>query len=261
MGTTSIEKSELLSKLLTRAGIEHEVLNAKQHAKEAQIVAQAGRLKAVTIATNMAGRGTDIVLGGNFEIMANNELFKEGIEPAISRSTRNASGSSKTVRINATGTRQSRGTRRASHRRNRTPRSRRIDNQLRGRVGRQGDPGSSKFFLSLDDDLMRIFGSERIASIMDGLARRKAKSFRTRSSHEPSATRRNGLRRRNFDIRKHLKEYDDVMNLQRKEIYGLRQRILKGEDIKDEIMDQLAGTLESIIFKYTAGGKYPDSGN
>jgi preprotein translocase subunit SecA len=259
VGTTSIEKSELLSKLLLRAGIQHEVLNAKQHAREAQIISQAGRLKGVTIATNMAGRGTDIVLGGNFEAHANNELVKEGIEPedlTLDEKRKRFAKLFKQLeeehaKVVELGGLHIIGTERHE--------ARRIDNQLRGRAGRQGDPGSSKFFLSLDDDLMRIFGSERIASIMDRLGAQDGEvishPFVTRSIG--SAQKR--VEARNFEIRKHLKEYDDVMNLQRKEIYGLRQRILKGEDIKDEIMDQLAATLESIIFKYTAGGKFSDS--
>jgi preprotein translocase subunit SecA len=259
VGTTSIEKSELLSKLLLRAGIQHEVLNAKQHAREAQIISQAGRLKAITIATNMAGRGTDIVLGGNFEAHANNELLKEGIEPedlVLDEKRKRFAKLFKQledehVKVVELGGLHIIGTERHE--------ARRIDNQLRGRAGRQGDPGSSKFFLSLDDDLMRIFGSERIAGIMDRLGAQEGEVI----SH-PFVTRAIGnaqkrVEARNFEIRKHLKEYDDVMNLQRKEIYGLRQRILKGEDIKDEIMDQLAGTLESIIFKHTSGGKYPES--
>jgi preprotein translocase subunit SecA len=259
VGTTSIEKSELLSKLLLRAGIQHEVLNAKQHAKEAQIISQAGRLKGVTIATNMAGRGTDIVLGGNFEAHANNELVKEGIDPEDLVLDEKRKRYAKLFddlkaeheKVVSLGGLHIVGTERHE--------SRRIDNQLRGRSGRQGDPGSSKFFLSLDDDLMRIFGSERIAAIMDKMG---AEDGEVISHPFVSGAIGNAQKRvegRNFEIRKHLKEYDDVMNLQRKEIYGLRQRILKGEDIKDEVMDQLAGTLETIIYKYTEGGKYPEN--
>jgi preprotein translocase subunit SecA len=261
VGTTSIEKSELLSKLLMRAGIQHEVLNAKQHSREAQIVAQAGRLGAVTIATNMAGRGTDIVLGGNFEANANNELLKEGIalDDLTLEEKRQRYAKLFTqleeehVKVVELGGLYIVGTERHE--------ARRIDNQLRGRAGRQGDPGSSKFFLSLDDDLMRIFGSERIAAIMDRLGAEEGEVI----SH-PFVTRAIGnaqkrVEARNFEIRKHLKEYDDVMNLQRKEIYGLRQRILKGEDIKDEVLDQLAGSLEEIIFKYTSEGHYSEQWN
>ena len=261
VGTTSIEKSELLSKLLMRAGITHEVLNAKQHAKEAQIIAQAGRLKAITIATNMAGRGTDIVLGGNFEATANNELFKEGI--AIDDLTLEEKRQryaklfkqleEEHIKVVELGGLHIVGTERHE--------ARRIDNQLRGRSGRQGDPGSSKFFLSLDDDLMRIFGSERIAAIMDRLGAQDGEVISHPFVTSAIGNAQKRVEARNFEIRKHLKEYDDVMNLQRKEIYGLRQRILKGEDIKEEILDQLAGTLEDIIFKHTGDGKNPDAWN
>jgi preprotein translocase subunit SecA len=261
VGTTSIEKSELLSKLLMRAGITHEVLNAKQHAKEAQIIAQAGRLKAITIATNMAGRGTDIVLGGNFEATANNELFKEGIaidDLTLEEKRQRYAKLFKQLdeehnKVVELGGLHIVGTERHE--------ARRIDNQLRGRSGRQGDPGSSKFFLSLDDDLMRIFGSERIAAIMDRLGAQDGEVISHPFVTSAIGNAQKRVEARNFEIRKHLKEYDDVMNLQRKEIYGLRQRILKGEDIKEEILDQLAGTLEDIIFKHTGDGKNPDAWN
>ncbi|MGA3052209.1 MAG: preprotein translocase subunit SecA [Chitinispirillaceae bacterium] len=259
VGTTSIEKSELLSKLLQHSGVEHKVLNAKQHAKEATIVAQAGSLRAVTIATNMAGRGTDIVLGGNFEVMANNELFKEGIEPAdlsIDEKRRKfAKMLAQTVeeheKVKELGGLHIVGTERHE--------SRRIDNQLRGRAGRQGDLGSSSFFLSLDDDLMRIFGSERIAAIMDRLGAEEGEVISHPIVSRAIANAQKRVEGRNFDIRKHLKEYDDVMNFQRTEIYGLRQRILRGEDLKEEILDQIAGCLEEIILKHTTEGKYPET--
>lgn len=250
VGTTSIEKSELLSKLLTRAGIEHEVLNAKQHAKEASIVSQAGRLKAVTIATNMAGRGTDIMLGGNFEIMANYELFKDGIsvedlsleDKRIKYAKLYEQTKKEHDEVVALGGLHIIGTERHE--------SRRIDNQLRGRAGRQGDPGSSKFFLSLDDDLMRIFGSERIAAIMDRLGAEDGEVISHPLVSRAIGNAQKRVEGRNFDIRKHLKEYDDVMNLQRTEIYGLRQRILRGDDLKEEVLDQIAGYLEDLIFKH-----------
>lgn len=258
VGTTSIEKSELLSKLLQRAGIEHEVLNAKQHAKEAAIVAQAGRLKAVTIATNMAGRGTDIVLGGNFEVMANYELIKEGIDPeAVTLEEKREKFAkllemtrSEQKKVIELGGLHIIGTERHE--------SRRIDNQLRGRAGRQGDKGSSKFFLSLDDDLMRIFGSERIAAIMDRLGAEDGEVISHPLVSRSIGNAQKRVEGRNFEIRKHLKEYDDVMNLQRMEIYGLRQRILRGEDLKDEILDQVAACLEEIILKHTSNGKSAD---
>jgi len=258
VGTTSIEKSELLAKLLLRAGIQHEVLNAKQHSREAQIVAQAGRLGGVTIATNMAGRGTDIVLGGNFEAHANNELVKEGIsiEDLTLEEKRQRyvklfkQLDDEHAKVVELGGLHIVGTERHE--------ARRIDNQLRGRAGRQGDPGSSKFFLSLDDDLMRIFGSERISSIMDRLGAEEGEVISHPFVTSAIGRAQKRVEARNFEIRKHLKEYDDVMNLQRKEIYGLRQRILKGEDLKDEVLDQLAGTLEELIFKYTSEGRYSE---
>jgi preprotein translocase, SecA subunit len=261
VGTTSIEKSELLSKFLVRDGVQHEVLNAKQHAKEATIIAQAGRLKAVTIATNMAGRGTDIVLGGNFEIMSNNELIKEGIDPNDLTMEDKRKKYAKLfkqlgeehAKVVELGGLHIVGTERHE--------ARRIDNQLRGRAGRQGDSGSSKFFLSLDDDLMRIFGSERIASVMDKLGAQEGEVISHPFVSRAIGNAQKRVEARNFEIRKHLKEYDDVMNLQRNEIYGLRQRILKGEDIKEEILDQSAATLEAIIYKYTQKGTYPENWN
>jgi len=258
VGTTSIEKSELLSKLLQRSGIEHQVLNAKQHAKEAAIVAQAGRLGAVTIATNMAGRGTDIVLGGNFEVMANYELIKEDIDPDSLTLEEKRKKFAKLYEMTCQeqkkvielGGLHIIGTERHE--------SRRIDNQLRGRAGRQGDKGSSKFFLSLDDDLMRIFGSERIAAIMDRLGAEEGEVISHPLVSRSIGNAQKRVEGRNFEVRKHLKEYDDVMNLQRMEIYGLRQRILRGEDLKEEILDQIAGCLEEIIFKHTSNSKSPD---
>jgi preprotein translocase subunit SecA len=258
VGTTSIEKSELLSRMLLRAGVKHEVLNAKQHAKEAAIVAQAGRLGAVTIATNMAGRGTDIVLGGNFEAMANHKLHGEGIDPetlTLDEKRKKfaklfAEVSEEHEKVLSPGGLHIIGTERHE--------SRRIDNQLRGRAGRQGDPGSSKFFLSIDDDLMRIFGAERIRLLMDKLGAQEGDviSHRWVSSSIAGAQKR--VEGRNFDIRKHLKEYDDVMNLQRREIYGLRQRILRGENLKDEILDQIATAVEDTVMKYAPERVYSE---
>jgi preprotein translocase subunit SecA len=258
VGTTSIEKSELLSKLLQRAGIEHEILNAKQHAREATIVAQAGKLGAVTIATNMAGRGTDIVLGGSFEAMANHELLKEGIDPdsLLLEEKRKKypklfeKTQEEQKKVIEQGGLYIIGTERHE--------SRRIDNQLRGRAGRQGDKGGSKFFLCLDDDLMRIFGSERIAAIMDRLGAEDGEVISHPLVSRAISNAQKRVEGRNFEIRKHLKEYDDVMNLQRTEIYGLRQRILRGEDLKDEILDQIASCLEDIIIRHTSRGKVPE---
>jgi preprotein translocase subunit SecA len=258
VGTTSIEKSELLSKLLTRAGIQHDVLNAKQHAREAAIVSQAGRLGGVTIATNMAGRGTDIVLGGNFEIMVKHELEREGINPDDLSLEEKRSRYAKLLsvlqdehkKVKELGGLHIIGTERHE--------ARRIDNQLRGRAGRQGDPGSSKFFLSLDDDLMRIFGSGRIAMIMDKLGAEDGEVISHPLVSRSIGNAQKRVEGRNFDQRKHLKEYDDVMNLQRSQIYGLRQRILKGEDIKEEILEQFGSFLEDTVYKYTSEGKYAE---
>jgi preprotein translocase subunit SecA len=261
VGTTSIEKSELLSKMLQREGVPHEILNAKQHAREATIISQAGRMKAVTIATNMAGRGTDIVLGGNFEIMANNELLKEGIEPddlSLEDKRKKFAKLLKLLDEEHAGVVKLGGLHIIGTERHE---SRRIDNQLRGRAGRQGDPGSSKFFLSLDDDLMRIFGSERIAAVMDRLGAEEGEVISHPFVSRAIGNAQRRVEARNFEIRKHLKEYDDVMNLQRNEIYGLRQRILKGEDVKNEILDQVAASLEEIVFKCTASGKFPEDWN
>ncbi len=261
VGTTSIEKSELLSKLLTRAGIKHEVLNAKQHEKEAMIVAQAGRSGSVTIATNMAGRGTDIVLGGNFEVMARNELKMHGEDPDdySKEELRERYAdlykklSEDHTRVVEAGGLHIIGTERHE--------SRRIDNQLRGRAGRQGDKGSSKFFLSLDDDLMRIFGSERIASVMDRLGAEEGEVLTHPLISRSIAGAQKRVEGRNFEIRKHLKEYDDVMNLQRLEIYGLRQRMLKEENVRNEIEDQIARFIEDVVLRNIVDEKYPDTWN
>jgi preprotein translocase subunit SecA len=249
VGTVSIEMSEYLSRMLDRNGIKHEVLNAKNHAREASIIAQAGKKGAVTIATNMAGRGTDIKLGGNFESMAKQKLRLEGEDPEaftneemLARFPELAGEIAKEQEeVVKSGGLFVLGTERHE--------SRRIDNQLRGRSGRQGDPGLSKFFLSLDDDLMRIFGSDRMAGILDRIGVQENETI----SH-PLLTRAIGnaqrkVEGRNFEIRKHLKEYDDVMNLQRTEIYGLRKQILFGDDITKEIRDQFALALEDIIMK------------
>jgi len=261
VGTTSIEKSELLSRMLLRAGIQHEVLNAKHHAKEATIVAQAGRLRAVTIATNMAGRGTDIMLGGNFEITANNKLIAEDIAPdtlTLEEKRQKFAKLYEELRneheeVVKLGGLHIIGTERHE--------SRRIDNQLRGRAGRQGDPGSSKFFLSIDDDLMRIFGAERIRTMMDRLGTPEGEAISHPWVSGSIAGAQKRVEGRNFDVRKHLKEYDDVMNLQRREIYGLRKRILDGENLKDEIMEQIAAALEEIVLKHAPERAYSDTWN
>jgi preprotein translocase subunit SecA len=209
VGTTSIEKSEHLSKLLKREGIKHEVLNAKHHEKEAEIVAQAGQLGHVTIATNMAGRGTDIVLGegvveqGGLHILA-------------------------TERHEA----------------------RRIDNQLRGRSGRQGDPGSSRFYLSLEDDLLRIFGSDRIKGLMGKLGMDNGEPIEHRMVSNAIAKAQMRVESHNFDIRKHLLEYDDVMNQQREVIYSQRRQILGGQNLKEDFLDMSAELVDDLVAEY-----------
>ncbi|MFW5960737.1 MAG: preprotein translocase subunit SecA, partial [Chitinivibrionales bacterium] len=251
VGTISIEKSEYLSRLLSKEGIDHEVLNAKQHEREAAIIAQAGRKGAVTIATNMAGRGTDIVLGGNFEELARQKIEQSGEDPKeYSREELNKKFPELAKELEQehkdvveAGGLCIIGTERHE--------SRRIDNQLRGRAGRQGDPGMSKFYLSLDDDLMRIFGSERISNVMDRLGAEEGEVI----SH-PLVTRAIGnaqqkVEGRNFEIRKHLKEYDDVMTHQRNEIYSLRNSILHNDNIREETLEQIATWIEEEILKHT----------
>jgi preprotein translocase subunit SecA len=232
VGTTSVEKSEALSRMLEKKGIPHNVLSAKQHEREAYVVAQAGRKGAVTVATNMAGRGTDILLGGNPEMIARYEVMQsaddalkaspEALEAKIKEVTEHYRGQCETEKkeVLAAGGLHILGTERHE--------SRRIDNQLRGRAGRQGDPGSSRFFLSLEDDLMRIFAGERVQLLMDRLGMEEDVPI-----EHPWVTRavenaQKKVEERNFDIRKHLLEYDDVMNQQRKSVYSLRRQVLEG---------------------------------
>ncbi len=228
VGTVSVEKSEVYSKMLSRAGIEHNVLNAKNHRREAEIIAQAGREGAVTIATNMAGRGTDILLGGNAEALARADHSMPYEEALVKYKAQCAE---EKKRVQEAGGLFILGTERHE--------SRRIDNQLRGRAGRQGDPGASRFFLSFDDDLLRIFGGDRFRGMMESLAGGDGEDVAIESglvtrSLETAQRRVEG---RNFDIRKNLIEYDDVMNKQRNAVYGLRLKILKGESLKDELFN------------------------
>ena len=223
VGTTSVEKSEYLGTMLGKRGVPHHVLNAKYHQMEAAIVAQAGKSGAVTIATNMAGRGTDIVLGGNAEALAAREAgAEEGKEfdQAFARFQQTCGEDRERV-LNAGGLHIV-GTERHE--------SRRVDNQLRGRAGRQGDPGSSRFYLSLDDDLMRIFGSDRIKKIMETLRMPDDEPIEHRWINKAVANAQKKIEGRNFDIRKNILKYDDVMNLQRKTVYDLRDRILIGNE-------------------------------
>ncbi|MBU4372457.1 MAG: SEC-C domain-containing protein, partial [Proteobacteria bacterium] len=217
VGTISIEKSELLSKYLTRSGIKHHVLNAKNHEREAEIVAQAGQPGQVTISTNMAGRGTDIKLGeGVAEIGGLHILGTERHE------------------------------------------SRRIDNQLRGRSGRQGDMGSSRFYLSLEDDLLRIFGAERISGIMDRIGMEEGQPIEHRLISKAIENAQKRVEGQNFDIRKHLLEYDDVMNRQRQVIYEQRKKVLKGEALWDDVEEMLEEMVEGMVPEYVDEKRHPE---
>jgi preprotein translocase subunit SecA len=275
VGTTSIEKSERLSELLKKKGIKHVVLNAKYHEREAEIVAQAGRKGMVTIATNMAGRGTDILLGGNAEFMAKQECVKKGIAQPIraaqgkleakvddpNRTVWYYAGNEYAVptdqwneiftRYKADTDREHQevieagglhifGTERHE--------ARRIDNQLRGRAGRQGDPGSSRFFLSLEDDLMRIFAKEWVSNLLQRLGMEEGVPIESRMITRRIEAAQKAVEGQNFEARKHLLEYDDVMNKQREAVYGLRRRLLEGLDQKDLIVeDYVSGVLADIL--------------
>lgn len=263
VGTISVEKSELLSGMLKKRGIEHQVLNAKLHAKEAEIVAQAGKWGAVTIATNMAGRGTDILLGGNPEFLAKRELRQSGMEDdLIEEATGHADTDNPDIlearkayaqayekfkqqtdaeheKVVAVGGLHIIGTERHD--------SRRIDNQLRGRSGRQGDPGSTRFYVSLEDDLMQRFGGDRVKSIMEKLSPEEEIPLDLRILSKQIETAQKRVEAHNFDIRKNVLQYDDVMNKQREIIYGQRRKVLMGEDIHDSIMEMIQETISSRI--------------
>jgi len=274
VGTISIEKSEYLSKLLKKRGIPHQVLNAKFHEQEAKIIAQAGRVGTVTIATNMAGRGTDILLGGNPEFMAKEELLARGIAPEIvAEAAEYGKPSSEEVaavreeyrklvakykvqtdaeheKVVALGGLHIIGTERHE--------SRRIDNQLRGRAGRQGDPGSSRFYVSLEDDLMRLFGSDSISGIMDKLGMDDSVPVEHPLVSRSIESAQKKVENRNFEMRKHVLEYDDVMNQQREVIYSQRRRVLMGEDLRETLEDMISSVIDRAVERYTAEGKYPE---
>jgi len=240
VGTISIDDSEKLSRMLTKKGVPHEVLNAKFHEKEAEIVAQAGRKGAVTIATNMAGRGTDIVLGGNAEMLAKKKIKEDMSAEEKEQMLKGLRVQCEREReeVLAAGGLHILGTERHE--------SRRIDNQLRGRSGRQGDPGSTRFYLALDDDLMRIFGSERIAKVMDTLGIEEDEPIEHGMISKAIENAQRRVEGHNFDIRKQLLEYDDVMNKQRETIYALRRDILGQENLHElvlEYMDEVAADL------------------
>jgi preprotein translocase subunit SecA len=286
VGTTSIEKSERLSELLKKKGIRHVVLNAKYHEREAEIVAQAGRQGMVTIATNMAGRGTDILLGGNPEFMAKQECVKKGVAQPLraaqgkienqaddtNRTTWYYSGNEYVVptdqwnevltRYKADTDREHQevinagglhifGTERHE--------ARRIDNQLRGRAGRQGDPGSSRFYLSLEDDLMRIFAKEWVSNLLQRLGMEEGVPIESRMITRRIEAAQKAVEGQNFEARKHLLEYDDVMNKQREAVYGLRRRLLEGLDQKDLIIeDYVSGILGDMLEQFCPAKAHAD---
>ena len=258
VGTISIEKSERLSGLLKKAGVKHVVLNAKYHEREAEIVAQAGRKGAVTIATNMAGRGTDIVLGGNAEYLARERLHKQGVDLAAltqeewERALNEVDQQFQQGReqVIAAGGLHILGTERHE--------SRRIDNQLRGRSGRQGDVGSSRFYLSLEDDLMRIFASEKVSSIMQRLGMEEDVPIESRLISKRIESAQKQVEAHNFSIRKHLLEYDDVMNQQRKTIYGLREQFLSKSDQKEYLLELSEDVIGGFIDSYCDADSDPE---
>ncbi|MEK7214843.1 MAG: SEC-C metal-binding domain-containing protein, partial [Chloroflexota bacterium] len=252
VGTITIENSEYLSELLSRQGVEHQVLNAKFHEHEAAIVAQAGRVGAVTIATNMAGRGTDILLGGNPDGLALQEALSRGTDPdgdpdtyaAILADTR-ARCAEEHEQVVQLGGLHIIGTERHE--------ARRIDNQLRGRAGRQGDPGSSRFYISLEDDIMRRFGGDRIKSLMDRFGLEDDVPIEhgmVSKSIENAQTKVEG---HNFDIRKHLVDYDDVMNTQRETIYGERQKVLLGADLRSNVFGMVTDEIKRLLNEHLQG--------
>jgi preprotein translocase subunit SecA len=254
VGTISIAKSEALSALLKKKGIKHTVLNAKYHEMEAEIVAQAGRHRAVTIATNMAGRGTDIVLGGNPEGLARQQF--KGREHAQEEWDRTVAQfrelcAAEKEKVLAAGGLHILGTERHE--------SRRIDNQLRGRSGRQGDPGSSRFYLALEDDLLRIFGSDRIAGLMQRLGMEEDVPIEHRMVSRAIENAQKKVEEHNFDMRKHVLEYDDVMNQQRKVIYEQRRQILASGDLREEVLGLAEELFDGIFGFYCPENAYPET--
>ncbi|MFW6124161.1 MAG: preprotein translocase subunit SecA [Acidobacteriota bacterium] len=260
VGTISIEKSEHLSSLLRKKGINHSVLNAKYHESEAKIIAQAGRMGAVTIATNMAGRGVDILLGGNPESLAEDMLPKKSDKNDISKEEREqALQKAKSItepekeKVISLGGLHVVATERHE--------ARRIDNQLRGRCGRQGDPGSSRFYLSLEDDLMRIFGSDRISGLMSRVGMEKDVPIEHKMVTNAIERAQKQVEARNFSIRKHLLEYDDVMNKQRESIYAQRKEILRGKNMKEFIKEISVSIIDWIMENNTNKDDSPDDWN
>ena len=257
VGTTSVEKSELLSNMLKREGVKHEVLNAKNHAREASIIARAGKLGAVTVATNMAGRGTDIMLGGNPEFIADEELQARGLSPletpeeyeeawteALEKATKDYEEEhEKVVEV---GGLYVLGTERHE--------SRRIDNQLRGRSGRQGDPGMSRFYLSLQDDLLRLFNSTRLEAFMNQLSIPDDQPIESGMVSKAIASAQGQVETQNFEVRKNVLKYDEVLNQQRKVIYAERRKVLEGQDLREQMVDMLEEVLRGYVVEETARG-------
>ncbi|HPB29574.1 MAG TPA: preprotein translocase subunit SecA, partial [Acidobacteriota bacterium] len=258
VGTVTIDKSEHISKMLTRKGVPHNVLNAKYHEKEAEIVAQAGRVGAVTIATNMAGRGTDILLGGNPEFMAREDFKKRKLDwrevppdeyHAVVEQMR-AQVAEAHESVKTAGGLHILGTERHE--------ARRIDNQLRGRAGRQGDPGSSRFYLSLEDDLMRIYGGERISGFMKSMGMDEGVPIESRLVSRQIEKAQKQVEAHNFQIRKHLLEYDDVMNKQREAIYKMRRELLEGKEQRDYVVEVAGDILDGLVDTYAPADKRMD---
>lgn len=259
VGTISIDKSEFLSHLLTQRGVKHNILNAKHHEKEAYIIAQAGRFGAVTIATNMAGRGTDILLGGNSEYLAKENLEKNNITPespnyeqqkemALIKAKELTELEHKKV-VEAGGLHVI-GTERHE--------SRRIDNQLRGRAARQGDPGSTRFFLSLEDNLMRIFGGQQVINLMSALKVEEDMAIESPLITRQIQSSQKKVETHHFDIRKHVLEYDDVMNVQREKLYKQRRRVLKGENLSEDILYMVEKEIDRILKSYISPEMPPE---
>ncbi len=274
VGTISVERSEYLSALLKRRGIPHEVLNAKYHAKEAEIVAQAGKLNQITIATNMAGRGTDILLGGNPDFLARRAMRQEGMEEEL---IEEATGHAETQDEQILAAREQYAKLYAEFKKE-TDReheevvklgglhiigterheSRRIDNQLRGRAGRQGDPGSTRFYVSLKDELMRRFGMDRMEGLMSRLSPDDAYPIENGLITRQIETAQKRVEASNFDTRKNVLKYDDVMNKQREVIYGERRKVLMGEDLKDQFTNMIDETAENIVNAYASEHSKPE---
>ena len=271
VGTISIEKSEELSRLLKNRGVKHEVLNAKHHDKEAEIVAQAGKKGAVTIATNMAGRGTDIILGGNADFMAKNDMRKQGYTEEM---IENANSFFDTTDEEILAARQVYADLVAKYKAQLAPEaaavreaggllilgterheSRRIDNQLRGRAGRQGDPGATRFYVSMEDDLMRLFGGDRTSSMMEKLGFDETMPIENKIITNSIESAQKKIEGRNFDIRKNVLHYDDVMNKQREIIYSQRHSVLAGEDISESLRDMVTGSIQVNVDTFCSGNE------